>query len=166
MTLNIILLSFSVVLSTAYLIYIRRFGKESSISAYADPLTQNGQEFLTYIFIWLGISFPLAFVANHWLTTFAAVLLALDGLFTGYNSTHLKRNWQNIIHVIGVNGAIILFIVGIFVLSWKIALLTLPIGIIALFLWIKKVKRHTYWIEVLIMVWIWVFLLIEKIILK
>lgn len=165
MALNIILLSFSVVLSTAYLIYIRRFGKKPSVSAYADPLTQNDQEFLTYVFIWLGLSFPLAFISNHWLTTFAAVLLALDGLFTGYNPTHLRRAWQNIIHVIGVNGAIGFFIIGIFVINWKIALLTLPIGIIALFLWIRKVKRHTYWIEILVMIWIWVFLLIEKIIL-
>ena len=166
MILNIILLSWSVVLSTAYLIYVRRFGKLNSISAYAEPLTKRNLQFLTNVFIWLAVCFPLAWVANHWTCTVAAALLTLDGLFTGYNPTHLKRAWQNILHLIGVDGAIAFFILGMFLINWKVALYTSPLGLLCILLWAKKVKRHTYWIEILLCAWIVLFLIIARVILK
>jgi len=167
MILNIVLLVWSILICFLYLIYVEnRFGKKSSISTYAGPLTKNGLQFLTYIFIWLGLCFPLAWVADHWLTSISATFLALDGLFTGYNPTHLKRKWQDIIHIIGVQGAIGIFIIGLFFINWIVALCTMPLGILAIMYWIKKWDRHTYWIEIYFMVWLWVFLIIDKILLS
>lgn len=166
MELNITLLVFSSIICFLYLIYVENtIGERSSISAYAKDLTENGLSFLTYVFIWLGLCFPLAWVADHWLTTIAAAFLTLDGLFTGYNPKHLSRKWQDIIHVIGVNVAILLFIVGIFLMNWRIFLYTSPIGLYSIYMLIRKVHRYTYWIEITIIVWIITFLTIEKVIL-
>lgn len=159
--LDIILLGLSVVISTWYLLKNRKFGKENSISAYAKHMKTKSQKFTTYVFIWIGLCFPLAFVADHWLTTIAAGLLTFDGLFTGYNPTHLKTKWQNRFHLIGVDGAIGLFIVGLFFINWKIALITFPLGILCIVLWAKKVKRHTFWIEIVLIIWIILFLFLK-----
>lgn len=166
MTLNLVLLIISALICFVYLIGIyNRYGLRKSISAYAKFLTLDGLGFFTYVFIWIGLCFPLAWVANHWLTTIAAAILTFDGLFTGYNPNHLKKRWQDFMHLLGVRVAVAGFIVGIFFINWIVALATLPFGAFAAYFHLKKIERHNYWVEIFIMIWLWLFLLIDKVIL-
>lgn len=164
-----IILNFGLILSSFlivswYLSYIKnRYGKKSSISASAKELHKYSGAFLFYVFILLGITFPLMYVANTLITTIGGILIAGIGVITGYNPDIKNSKLENFLHVVLVNLAIVLFYVGICIMNpWLIIPCVISlIPIIKLF--VKKPQYHTWDIEVIIIYTIWVCLIIGQI---
>jgi len=163
--LNSVLITYSICIVWIFLITVKKlYGLKSSISAYAKPLQQDGRQIFFYIFIILGICFPLTYIGrDSYILIASSLLLSGIGCITGYNPGLREGKLQHTIHVILTNLAIWGFLIGIVVMNiWFL----IPVGIVGLisgYMLLKKIPRHTYKIEVLIIHLVWFCLIVEKI---
>lgn len=164
---NSIFLLNSILLSLFFLNYVKKeYGRLPSISASAKHLKKDGNQVLFYLFITIDVCVPLAWIAQSWLSTIAAMLLFGIGIITGYNPNLKNNKWENGVHVFLTMGAITLFLLDAVLLNWWYAI---PVGICLIWsgiLWLKKAKDHTWKIEVIVLVTVWVVLGIDKILLN
>lgn len=171
--LNLGLILFSIIIVTWFRDYVRRhYGRLSSISVSAKHLQRDGKQIYFYIFIVLGICFPLTYVANTWITTFAAMFLFGIGIITGWNpdlvykeeDEEIKyKDIQGAVHVILTFLAILGFAAGMIVMNPWLAIVIGITFIPCFILWIKQAKDHTRRIEGLIIYAMWTCLIIDKI---
>ena len=144
---------------------IKKYGKKGSISAYAGPLTKDGKQIFVFLFIMLSFT-VLSYVGRTWFSIIAGMLITGIGTLTGYDPDIRPRKAQDIVHVILVNVAILLFALnmvftnlfyGFFVGVWLV---------VTVVLWATKAEDHTRLIEELYMYMvIWPCLLLERVIL-
>lgn len=157
MKLNLILIGLCIAITAFFLLYTLRYPKRSSFSSYAYPLQQDGKVFLFYVFICLGICFTLGWVAQNSVTTVASAFLGIIGIYTGYNPEIKGKRWEDAIHVICVDVAIGLYVVGIIIkyvkfgYPWHTLMMVPFLGLSLFFLLYKKMPRRTYWIELVIL---------------
>jgi len=143
----------------------RKYGKKSSISAWAKPLLQDGNRVLTFLFVLLSLGL-LVYVARTTLSTFAGMAIFGIGVFTGYDPEIKPVKLQDVVHVVLVAVGIGLFLISVILIR---LVYVIPVGIwivVSLYLWLKGIKHHTRIIEELMFyVVIWPCLLAERVIL-
>lgn len=141
-----------------FLWLVKKYSWKSSWSAYAGPLTLDGRRWLFFLFI-IHIS-ALAVVAYTILSAVAGALLFMIGIITGYNPEIHHKRLEDTLHVIFVDGAMVIFaFIAIFNFDlFNFNLInTIIVGsgifVIAILLaidkWIIKIKGHTTIIEYL-----------------
>ena len=161
--LNSILFVVSLIITISYTKLIRhRFGMQSSISASAKLIKSEGKSPLFYLFI-TGLVVPMTYLSSNYFTIIAGMLLFGIGMITGYNPDLKKNKTQDDVHVFLTDGSILLFVIGIIVMSPWYSIIVVAFGIPAIMLWIKKVECHTWKIEVLVMWIVYLSIGIEKI---
>lgn len=157
----------SISISLLFLNFIKsKYGRLPSISASAKYLKKDNIVILFYWFITVGICVPLAWIAQSWLSTIAAMMLFGIGIATGYNPNLREGKAQHLIHTIWTNVAILLFLVDAALLDWPYIII---VGLCVIFsgtLWLKKTEDHTWKIEVIVLVTVWIVLGIDKILLN
>ncbi|MFX1295592.1 MAG: hypothetical protein ACFFD2_12175 [Promethearchaeota archaeon] len=137
------------------------YGLRSSISALVKDYQKDGLKIIPHLFIILGVCFPFDYLAGTWAMVIGSSLLYGIGNITGYNPKMKPYKLQSNIHVILTLTAIIFYLFAIITLSsarinetqnLKISplyCLLASIWLISTFvLWVKKVPKHTTWIEI------------------
>ena len=150
---NTIMLIISVGIVVFYLTYIKRkYGRCSSFSRSAKKLIGKNEFALFYVFITLGISFPLALVVYNLFAAMAAGIFFMVGVITGYNPNIKNDKLEDFLHVFCVNIGIGLAAFSIIWMYFWTILLVFICFIICLFMWIfrEKIPQHTWQIEAVI----------------
>lgn len=173
--LNIILLIISITICQLwYFSMIRKkYGLLPSISHSAKYLQKDGKQVYFYIFILIGVVFPLSYMSGTfykepsiapYFTSISGGLLGIIGIFTGYNPDIKSKKWQNGLHVFFTQVSIIGFTTGVILMHWQYSIVIGIIAIPSFILWIKKIPDHTRLIEQLLIYGFWFCLTIDKII--
>lgn len=171
MVLDIILIAISfIIVFIWYLPYVRKhFGKLSSISASAKYFKRDGRSPLFYLFI-TGLVVPMTYLSFNYYMVFAGCLLFGIGMITGYNPYLKENKLQDTFHIILTNAAIASYLLGMIVFDiklqqyWDVVIIT-AILIPSVYMLIKRVIYHTWKIEVLIIIAVFISMIIHRIIL-
>jgi hypothetical protein len=152
-TLNIVLLSYVIVVFLSYVIGIwSKFGILNSISESAYHIKNKA---LFTLFIW-SVSIPIMIVGSTGLMFMAGALLAFVGA-----SPMFKEDMEGKVHVVGATGGIMLGFAGM-ILNFGLWPLAVIQGAFTLGAILFKLKNHTWWIEVLAFILIIAGLVIAK----
>ena len=165
--LNASLLLISLIIFFWYKWYTKKhYGLKGSISASADDLKKEGKQFYTYFFVVIGLCFPLAWIAQTWLTTIAVGLMSCIGIITGYNDRLKNYKFQHVLHVILAFIPIAIFMAGIIIeINVMYAYLIGTFVILSIWLVVKKTPDYVRKIEDLAYYCICMCLILERIIL-
>jgi len=169
--LNSLMFAISIITVNLYLWYVKkRCGRCSSISRSVKYLTKVNEVALFYLFVTFGICFPLGYLVYNIWAGIAIGIFSMISIITGYNPNINNDKLEDFLHVFCVNVAIILSVIAIMATSKWMSLEFIIKGgiiivyiIICFFLWILKVKDHTWRIEVLVIYMIWSCLIFDNI---
>ncbi len=156
-----LLVYLSALVLTSLLIYSRLvYGMTRSISAIYYKLKQNQKWIFTATLC--GLALPLvasaaisAIQAGTANAVWSSVLIAMSGTaicFTGFAGDARSDEIIEKVHVIGATGG--MFLAGAGLLFTSAWFLVVPMALISGFLYWKKVKNHTYWIELNCFTWV------------
>lgn len=139
---KITLLLFSLIIFFSYLIYVyKNHGILSSISASYYVIKHK---ILFLLWTW-GSALPLIILGEHGLSFFAGGFLMFVGVAS---NTRVNDKMVSVIHIVGATGAIILGYLFLWFdlhLWWLVLISLVPL----FYMYLTKLKNHTWWIEVL-----------------
>jgi hypothetical protein len=156
MTLNIVLLTFIMVVFLAYTLGIYfAFGVTTSISSSIHKL--QGTKKSLYSLFMLGIAIPFMIVSDTPLGWWAGAFLAID-----FAAPSGGNKFQYILHCIGADVGMLLGMVMLIVDfgQWPIVAVT---AVYVAFYQFRKIENRTWWIECTVFAAAWIGLLIEKV---
>lgn len=156
---NLIILLIGFIWTRVYLYLIVMKGKGILIS-HSHSAKYYPKLFFFYI---IGLVVPWAYVGYDLMTAVACSILFVISVVTGYNDNIRNNKLEDIIHVGAVWVAIAVSVVWILAFSLSYLLLVVPITLAIVYLTVKKVKNHTWWIEDLIEYMVYIVLFIERV---
>jgi hypothetical protein len=139
-TYEIILLAYSALIFFAYLFIVyKRFGILPSISSSYYKLKHKA---VFTFFIW-SIAIPMIIIGSSPLMFWAGAFMAFVGA-----SPAFKHELEGKVHIVGAVGGIVLGFLSMWI---EVHLYYLPIimAVSTLYMTLKPIKNHTWWIEVL-----------------
>lgn len=139
-TYQIVLFCYTVIVFISYILYVYfKFGILPSIS---DSYYKENNKALFTLFIW-SIAIPLMIIGNSGLMFFAGSFLAFVGAAPAF-----REELEGKIHVIGAVGGIAFGFASMILDSHQYILPAIMV-IFTLFFTLRKIKNHTWWIEIM-----------------
>lgn len=132
--------------SIVFVVYV--FGvwmKYGILPSISHSYYEHYEKWLFFLFM-LGIGLPITLMATSGLLFFSGVLFILCGCAPAFK--YNKYSLEDELHVIGAEGGISLAILALVITYgqwWVLPTMLIPTG----YMMKKKVKNHTWWIEIL-----------------